>query len=306
MKDKYPLVSVYTCVYNGEKTLHRVFKSMKNLDYPNVEHVIINDGSSDKTEDMIMKYIAEVSFPVKYRKKENGGKHSALNVAWDIAEGEFLIQLDADDELYPHAIKFLVDAYYGIPDEIRSQYWCVHGRCVTQHEEFVGEKYPEDINAHPWQEAGLIARNCLGEKIGLQKRDYLSAFRFPDVKGVSHIKEGIVWDQINKIYGTWYTNEVVRVYYVGEGGNLTAKKTTRKQFGPATFACKWKIIREDFYGKSLKNLLLYSFGYFLSDKGYRKNNKYLQQIKRHRVFLALISPFSWGGALLYRVLKRIK
>ena len=72
MKD-YPLVSVYTCVYNGERTIHRVFESMKKLDYPNIEHVIVNDGSTDKTDELVQEYISQVSFAVKYHKKENGG-----------------------------------------------------------------------------------------------------------------------------------------------------------------------------------------------------------------------------------------
>ena len=75
-KNNLPLVSVYTCVYNGEKTIHRVFESMKQLDYPNFEHVIVNDGSTDSTEELVKQYIKEAKFPVKYHKKENGGKHS--------------------------------------------------------------------------------------------------------------------------------------------------------------------------------------------------------------------------------------
>lgn len=50
----YPLVSVYTCVYNGARTISRVFESMRELDYPNIEHVIVNDGSFDDTEKMIV------------------------------------------------------------------------------------------------------------------------------------------------------------------------------------------------------------------------------------------------------------
>ena len=52
-----PLVSVYTCVYNGAKTIHRVFDSMKKLEYPNIEHVIINDGSNDETAELIKQYM---------------------------------------------------------------------------------------------------------------------------------------------------------------------------------------------------------------------------------------------------------
>lgn len=305
MKD-YPLVSVYTCVYNGERTIHRVFESMKNLDYPNIEHVIVNDGSTDKTDELVQEYIGQVSFPVKYHKKENGGKHTALNVAWDLAEGEFMIQLDADDELLPHSVKYLVDVYYQIPEDVRHEYWCVHGRCVTQTGAFVGDKYPEDVNEGNWKMAGERAKKCDGEKIGLQVRKYLSEYKFPAVAGVSFVPESIIWHQINKRYGTWYTNEVVRVYYVGEGGNLSAKKTTRRQFSPLAFRLKWEIMHEQEYGRSVKNLVCYPLIYYVAGSNFRKHNGYMEGIKQHRVLLSLLQPIMFIGAFVYRTLKGIK
>lgn len=303
---EYPLVSVYTCVYNGANTIARVFESMHNLDYPNVEHIIVNDGSFDDTEKMVEEYINTVTFPVKYHKKENGGKHTALNKVWDLAEGEFMIQLDADDKLLPHSIKFLVDTYYQIPEEVRGEYWCVQARCVTQFGEFVGDKYPEGINCETWKKAGEEARKYGGEKIGLQVRKYICKYRFPEVMGVSHIPEGIVWQQINKVYGTWYTNEVVRVYYVGEGGNLTDKKTRRNQFGPECYYCKWRLMHPQWYPKSFKNLVVYSLAYFISDKKFRGYNPYLKDLEQYRIMLSLLCLVTYPGAFIYRKLKRIR
>ena len=302
----YPLVSVYTCVYNGERTIHRVFESMKNMDYPNLEHVIVNDGSTDNTDQLIQEYKSQVPFPVKYYKKPNGGKHTALNVAWDLAEGTFMIALDADDELLPHSIRFLVDTYYQIPKDIRSEYWCVHGACVTQHGQFVGDRYPERINDQHWTEAGKAASRCAGEKIGLQISEYLKQYRFPAVVGVSHLPEGIVWKQLNDSYGTWYTNEVVRVYYVGEGGNLTAKEKTRKQFGSAAYCAKWKIMHRQAYGRSFITVLKYAAFYHIADKKYRSNNKYLDDIKENRITLVFLWPIAYVVALAYRILNKIK
>ena len=302
----YPLVSVYTCVYNGERTLHRVFESMIKLDYPNIEHVIVNDGSTDNTESLIQEYIKYAPFPVKYHKKPNGGKHTALNAAWSLGEGTFMIQLDADDELFPHSVNFLVDTYYQIPEDIRYEYWCVHGRCITQYGQFIGDRYPDNINDQGWSEAGKTASKCAGEKIGLQVSEYLKRYRFPEVIGVSHIPEGIVWKPLNNAYGTWYTNEVVRVYYVGEGGNLTARVTKRRQFGSAAFYMKWKLTHEKDYGKSFETLVKYSVFYHIADSNYRRHNKYLGEIKNHRIALVLLWPIAYMAAFVYRILKKIK
>lgn len=304
--NNYPLVSVYTCVYNGERTIHRVFESMKALDYPNIEHVIVNDGSTDRTEELVQEYMGQVPFVVKYHKKENGGKHTALNVAWDLAEGKFLLMLDADDELLPDSARFLVDTYYDIPEDIRDQYWCVHGRCVTQHGEFIGDKYPDNINAQHWTGAGKAAAKCSGEKIGLQVREYLVPYRFPEIVGVSHIPEGLIWNQINKKYGTWYTNEIVRVYYVGEGGNLCEKGKTRRQYSPSAYYRKWKLMHQEWYGKSFKDLVTYSLLYFISDEKYRKHNGYFEGLSAYRAMLILLAPITFMGAGAFRILKKLK
>lgn len=301
----FPLVTIYTCVYNGARTLHRVFKSIKNLDYPNIEHVIVNDGSTDDTDKLVQAYMEEVSYPVKYHKKENGGKHTALNVAWDIAEGEFLVQLDADDELLPHAVSFLVETYFKIPKSIRSQYWCVHGRCITQHGDFVGDRYPETINDQHWTKSLEEARKCKGEKIGLQVGAYLKGFRFPEVVGLSFISEGMLWNQIESKYGTWYTNEVIRIYYINEGGNLTAPATQRRHFAPRCFKVKWRLMHPEWYPFSPKDLLLYSLFYFMSDKRFRHNNQYTADLNRYRFPLWLLCPLTLPGAWLVRQLKHI-
>lgn len=302
----YPLVTVYTCVYNGARTLDRVFKSMKNLNYPNIEHVIVNDGSTDNTDKLVNAYIAEVSFPVKYHKKENGGKHTALNIAWDIAEGEFLVQLDADDELLPHAVTYLVEKYYSIPECIRSEYWCVHGRCITQHGDFVGDKYPEDINNQHWSKSLVEAEKCSGEKIGLQVREYLKDYRFPEIVGLSYISEGMLWKQINSRYGTWYTNEVVRIYYVGEGGNLTAKKTLRRHFSPQCYKVKWRLMHPEWYDFSFTDLILYSLLYFISDTKFRSNNRYTEGLEKYRIALVLLCPITLFSSFWVRLIKHIR
>ena len=303
-----PLVTVYTCVYNGEKTLHRVFGSMKKLTYPNIEHVIVNDGSTDNTEALIKEYIKEVSFPVKYHKKENGGKHTALNVVWDISSGKFMLQLDADDELFPSSIECLLSEYFNIPEDKRDEYWTIDARCVTQDGKFVGEPYPEGINDLDWEEAKAVASNTPGEKISLREREKFVHCKFPEVVGAKFLPESMIWKQINLKYRSRYINDVVRVYYVNEGGSLTSKHKNRKHYNAFTYHYKWKVMHPEIYPKSFKDIVLYSLGYFVSEQIYRKHNRYLDEItdKKIRVILSLLYPFSFVGALVARAIKGIK
>lgn len=275
INEHFPLVSVYTCVYNMADKIHRALDSVKAQTYPNIEHIIVNDGSTDGVERIISEYIKNVSYPVKYISKENGGKHTANNVCWSHLSGEWAITVDADDALKPNAILFLMDQVNKIPPEICDEYWCVMGRCETQFGDFIGDIYPDSINELSREEAQLRATRVKGEKIGLQRVSYLQQFRFPEPKYVKMVTEGVVWKQINKKYRTWYTNEICRVYYVGEGGNLSARTINPQSFANNAFASKWYVQhRKEYPFRYVKELLKYSVWYNLATENYKKEHRY--------------------------------
>jgi len=95
---KSGLVSIIMPVYNGERFLRQAVQSVLDQDYPNWELVAADDGSTDQTSQVIHSFHDS---RIRYSYKENGGQASALNHALDLAEGEFVTTLDADDWLSP-------------------------------------------------------------------------------------------------------------------------------------------------------------------------------------------------------------
>ena len=75
-----------------------------NQDYENIEHIIINDGSTDSSEEIINKYDRHI----KYLKIENVGANKARNLGSKIANGKYFMFLDSDDILDKNTIKILV------------------------------------------------------------------------------------------------------------------------------------------------------------------------------------------------------
>ena len=243
------------------------------------------------------KYIQEVDFPVKYFKKANGGKHTATNVAWDNATGDFILQLDSDDELFPEAIEFLIKTYEAIPDEIKDEYWCVHGRCIDQIEhKMKGEPYPEGINELPTNTAKEIARKTGGDKVGLMKREKLKGWRYPEPEWVKFVSEGYLWMQINRLYRTWYTNEVVLIAYTNEGECLSKPKKNSQTFSNTAFYWNWLLENANKFGIGPKTqfvtLLKYSIYYELSTVQYKEHYPYRSNAisKIDNVMLFLIKP----------------
>ena len=101
------LVSIVTPCYNGEGFLARFLNSILAQTYPHVELFLINDGSTDKTEEIALGYrdaFAQRGYAYTYIYQENGGQASAVNRGLGLFEGEYLTWPDSDDTLTPDAL----------------------------------------------------------------------------------------------------------------------------------------------------------------------------------------------------------
>ena len=99
-----PFITIITPTYNRKELLEAAILSVRNQDTTlpfEYEHIIIDDGSTDGTEDYIKEYISDKENHIIYRYQENGGVGKARNHALSIMNGksDYLIFLDSDDEL---------------------------------------------------------------------------------------------------------------------------------------------------------------------------------------------------------------
>jgi len=93
-----PLISVIVPCYNQAQYLDECLQSVLNQTFQNWECIIVNDGSPDNTEDIALLWTKKDS-RFKYLKKENGGLSSARNAGIEIAIGDWILPLDADDKI---------------------------------------------------------------------------------------------------------------------------------------------------------------------------------------------------------------
>ncbi len=116
-----PLVSVVIPTYNREKYVGEAIQSVLNQSYKNVEVVVINDGSTDNTE-QIVKEIMEKDDRVKYFYQENQGSAAARNKGIQEASGEYIAFLDSDDIYLPFAIEKMVYLFKTQPENVKLVY----------------------------------------------------------------------------------------------------------------------------------------------------------------------------------------
>ena len=109
MKSK---VSLLIPCFNGEKYIQYSIDSVLNQTYNNVQVIIINDGSTDKSEEMILKYrslFLKKGYEFDYIYKKNGGAASAINEGLRYVNGEYIMLFDIDDYLLETAIEKKAD-----------------------------------------------------------------------------------------------------------------------------------------------------------------------------------------------------
>lgn len=102
------LVSIIFPVYNVENYIEKSFKSLINQTYKNLEIIVVNDGSTDRSIELIKPYFDE---RVKLINKENGGLSSARNAGLNVATGDYVFFLDSDDWIEKNAISVLMNSF---------------------------------------------------------------------------------------------------------------------------------------------------------------------------------------------------
>ncbi|MBS4192603.1 glycosyltransferase [Bacillus sp. FJAT-49705] len=102
-----PFVSVIIAAYNEEKVISRTVQSILESDYPNLEVIVVDDGSKDRTSSIVSDHFF-ANEKVHLFHKKNGGKASAINMGIKKAEGDIMIAIDADTIISPEAISLLV------------------------------------------------------------------------------------------------------------------------------------------------------------------------------------------------------
>ena len=100
-------VSIIVPAYNEEVNAVTTINNLLKQDYPDFEIIFVDDGSTDATYEIVEKAFAK-NERVKVYTKANGGKASALNFGVQIAEGEYLVCIDADTQLRPDAVTQLM------------------------------------------------------------------------------------------------------------------------------------------------------------------------------------------------------
>lgn len=212
------ITTIFTPTYNRAYILGELYKSLQQQTDYQFEWLIVDDGSTDDTNAIVSKWITEETrFPIRYFKKENGGKHRAINFALQYARGEYFFIVDSDDRLVPNAIETVSKQMKNLPRDGCKKYAGIcncRGYSPTERmgTSFQGEYV--DCTSLEREKYGIT-----GDKAEVFYTDVMRQYPFPEFDGEKFITECVVWDKMAADgFNLRFFNEIIYLCEYREDG----------------------------------------------------------------------------------------
>ena len=212
-------LTLFTPTYNRAHLLERLYSSIKKQTYHHFEWLIVDDGSTDNTSEVVKTFIEEGIITIKYVFKRNGGKHRAINEGVQQAQGKLFFIADSDDMLPPDALKRVVEVYQQIKDD--KNFGGVAGVDAYPDGRIVGYGLPTpilDCNSIEIRSKYHV----LGDLSEVFRTEVMKEFPFPEIGDEKFCPEVLIWNRIARKYKLRYFNEPIYIAEYQDGG-LTAR-----------------------------------------------------------------------------------
>lgn len=206
-------VTLFTPTYNRGYILETLYHSIQRQTYRNFEWLIVDDGSSDNTEELVRCWMTEENdFPIRYYKQKNGGKCRAINYGLDLAQGELFFIMDSDDYLTDNALERVV--YWESTISDKPMFMGVVGNRGTS------ETYsPNRPLGMPYRDCNVFVRYPQytkdvvdGEHAGVWYTEIHRKYKYPEFEGENFMTPAVTWNRMaNDGYQVRIFDEIIWV-----------------------------------------------------------------------------------------------
>lgn len=229
-------ITVFTPTYNRGYIINNLYNSLLKQKVKCFEWVIVDDGSTDNTKDLIENYINEKRINITYIKQSNGGKHRAINKGVEISKGELFFIVDSDDYLIEDALEKIIEWEKTLPKNNKKKFAGISGMRKYSNGEIIGGqknfKYIDATNLER-DKYGLF-----GDKAEIYFTSILRKHPFPEFPKENFLTEALIWNKIAhegfKI--RWFNEAIYVCEYLTDGLSLNLEnKITKNWNGYKTF-----------------------------------------------------------------------
>ena len=188
------MLTVFTPTYNRAYILPRLYESLLKQTDRNFEWVIVNDGSTDNTRELVKEWINENKFTIRYYEQENQGKPMAHNMGVEMSSGEIFTCVDSDDFLTDNAIEIINRKW----NECKKEKKCIGivGTRIKLDGQPVGSGIIPGVQNSTLYDL-YNKHKYTGDTILVYKTEILKKYKFPKIEGEKFIPETYLYNQLD-------------------------------------------------------------------------------------------------------------
>jgi glycosyltransferase involved in cell wall biosynthesis len=187
-------VTIFTPTYNRAYTIERLYKSLLSQSCMDFEWLIVDDGSNDETENLVQEFISDKKISVSYFKKQNGGKHTAINKGLDLAQGEWFFIVDSDDYLPTDSIENILQELKNIEEDKRIV--GIVGLMQDEKRNVIGTGLKGNDGLLSTVIESRNKYKIQGDLAKIVRTDISKKFKFPIIPNERFVAESIIWNRM--------------------------------------------------------------------------------------------------------------
>ena len=200
-------ICVFTPTYNRKYTLERLYESLKRQSFRDFRWLVVDDGSSDGTDELIASFSSEEAIPIEYVYVSNGGKQRAHDLAVSMCDDELFFVVDSDDYLVDNALQLIVERWARVrgKDNVAGLLGLMGEDTSTP----LGTRMPKDVSfSTQWD---LYGSGFKGDISLIYRTDVLKKFPFDVDPDEKFIPETYVYYRIDQHYTCALIDEILTI-----------------------------------------------------------------------------------------------
>lgn len=204
------MITVLTPTFNRGGELQSLWDSLQKQTVKDFEWLVVDDGSTDGTKNLITQLQEKSDFPIRYIYKNNGGKHTALNVGIQTICSELIFIVDSDDCVTDDAVESIL--------KIHKKYRSQNNICgyaflrAFPDGKINGKKFDVDEKIGSYIDVRVNGDDTGADKAEVFKTHCLKEFSFPEYQNEKFLGEDLVWVRMARKYEMVHINKAI---YVG-------------------------------------------------------------------------------------------
>ena len=288
------LITIFTPTYNRAYTIHKCYESLKRQTCKDFEWLIIDDGSTDNTRELIDVWINETTeFKISYIYQENQGMHGAHNTAYENITTELNVCIDSDDYMPHDAIEKIKNTWEKVKNDKNIS--GIAGLDAYENGDIIGMKFPDDLKRSTLFDF-FYNKGIKGDKKLVYRTELTKKYPYPVYTGEKYVGLAYKYYKLDEEYELALINDVLCIVeYMEDGSSLNMFKQYRKN--PRGW-CFYRIENLKLSKGSLKYKITQSIHY-VSSSMLSKNKRFLLE-SPNKVLTILSIPL--GLALYFYIL----